>query len=96
MDVSGRPKNCSAMASFVSAMNWTSAIGAVVAVGGAIVAFVWMPGKARARRRAVEGATSAVEGTGGVVGSGAVLAETFEPAGSSPALVPVEVRSDRP
>jgi DHA2 family multidrug resistance protein-like MFS transporter len=34
---------------FVDAMTWTSVIGTVVALGGALIAFVWLPGRDRRR-----------------------------------------------
>jgi hypothetical protein len=37
-----------AQQAFVDAMGWTSLIGAAVALGGAAIAFIWLPGKRRA------------------------------------------------
>ncbi len=44
-----------AQQAFVDAMGWTSVIGALVALGGAAIAFIWLPGT---RRTVVEPRTS--------------------------------------
>ena len=71
---------------FVDAMAWTSVIGAVVAVGGALIALVWLP--ARAGRK---DADEADVGSAAVVGSAAAHDAGTSPGSGAPAPVAVTI-----